>query len=88
KLPSASNLNLVTATSVNPNVWVLVGSNSISKVGVNGAISVVDMLLQQYGPGSAGGTIYIWTDAGGSLNVGLFQVKGGVTDLYYVTITA
>jgi hypothetical protein len=26
-------------------------------------------------------------DSSGALNAGVFQVKGGVTDLYYVTIT-
>jgi hypothetical protein len=88
KLTGSSSLSLVTATTVNADVWINVGSASIANVGVNGAASVVNVLIQQYGAGSAGGTLYVWTDASGSLNAGLFQVKGGVTDLYYVTITA
>jgi hypothetical protein len=88
KLTGSSSLSLVTATTVNADVWINVGSASIANVGVNGAASVVNVLIQQYGAGSAGGTLYVWTDANGSLNAGLFQVKGGVTDLYYVTITA
>ena len=88
KLTGPSNLSLVTATTVNADVWINVGFASIANVGVNGAASVVNVLVQQYGAGSAGGTLYLWTDASGSLNAGLFQVKGGVTDLYYVTITA
>jgi uncharacterized membrane protein (UPF0182 family) len=88
KIAASSNLNLVTATTVNADVWINVGSSSIANGGVSSATSVVNTLLQQYGPGSAGATLYIWTDASGSLDAGLFQVKGGVTDLYYVTITA
>jgi uncharacterized membrane protein (UPF0182 family) len=87
KLASSSNLNLVNVTTVSSNVWINVGSASIAQGGVNGGLSIVNTLIQQYGSGSASGTLYAWTDAGGSLNVGLFQVKGGVTDLYFVTIT-
>ena len=30
--------------------------------------------------------VLLWTDNTGALNVGLFQVKGGITALYYFTI--
>jgi len=53
---------------------------------VSGALSQIQSLAQKYGPGSAGSALYVWTDSSGALDVGIFQVKGGVTDLYYVTI--
>ncbi|MDA4116955.1 MAG: hypothetical protein OK455_01245 [Thaumarchaeota archaeon] len=88
KLASTSNLSLVNATTVSPNVWISTGSVSVASAGVNGAVSQVSTLIQRYGSASAGSTLYAWTDNTGALNVGIFQVKGGVTDLYYVTITS
>ena len=57
-------------------------------MGVSGALSQVSDLIQTYGSGSAGGSLYVWEDSAGAINVGIFQLKGGVTDLYYVTITS
>jgi hypothetical protein len=87
-LAASSNLNVVTATTVNPNVFINTATVSLAKSGVNGALAQVSTLIQQYGPGSAGGSLYVWTDSTGALNVGIFQLKGGVTDLYYVSITS
>ncbi|MDA4115761.1 MAG: hypothetical protein OK442_04315 [Thaumarchaeota archaeon] len=87
-LATPSNLNVVTATTVNPNVFINTATVSLAKSGVNGALAQVSALIQQYGPGSAGGSLYVWTDSAGALNVGIFQLKGGVTDLYYVSITS
>jgi uncharacterized membrane protein (UPF0182 family) len=86
QLATSSNLALVNATTVTPNVWINTGSASLGTSGVNGALSQVSSLVQKYGPGSAGSALYVWTDNTGALNVGIFQLKGGVTDLYYVTI--
>lgn len=86
QLAASSNLALVNATTVTPNVWINTGSVSLGTSGVNGALSQVSGLVQKYGPGSAGSALYVWTDNTGALNVGIFQLKGGVTDLYYVTI--
>ncbi len=88
QLAASSNLSLVNATTVAPNVWINTASVSLRSSGVNGALSQVGSLVQRYGPGSAGAALYVWTDNTGALNVGLFQVKGGVTELYYVTIEA
>ena len=76
------------ATTVSPNVFINTGTVSLQTSGVNGALTQVSSLIQKYGPGSAGGSLYVWTDNFGALDVGIFQVKGGVTDLYYVSITA
>jgi len=88
KLAASSNLSIVNATTVSPNVFINAGTVSLAKSGVSGALSQVSGLIQNYGQGSAGGSLYVWTDNTGALNVGIFQVKGGVTDLYYVTITS
>ncbi len=87
-LAASSNLNVVSATTVNPNVFINTATVSLAKSGVNGALAQVSALIQEYGPGSAGGSLYVWTDNTGALNVGIFQLKGGVTDLYYVSITS
>ena len=86
QLASSNKLSLVNATTVTSNVWINTGSVSLGTLGVNGALSQVGALAQKYGAGSADGLLYVWTDNTGALNVGLFQVKGGVTDLYYFTI--
>ena len=88
KLAASSSLSIVNATTVSPNVFINTGTVSLAKSGVNGALSQVGALIQNYGQGSAGGSLYVWTDNSGALNVGIFQLKGGVTDLYYVTITS
>ncbi len=88
QLAASSNLNIVNATTVTSNVFINAGTVSLAKSGVSGALSQVSALIQSYGSGSAGGSLYVWTDNTGALNVGIFQVKGGVTDLYYVTITS
>lgn len=76
------------ATTVSPNVFINTATVSLAKSGVSGALSQVSGLIQQYGSGSAGGSLYVWTDNTGALDVGIFQLKGGVTDLYYVSITS
>jgi len=78
----------VNATTVSPNVFINTATVSLAKVGVSGGLSQVSGLIQSYGSGSAGGSLYVWTDSAGAINVGIFQLKGGVTDLYYVTITS
>ena len=88
KLAASSSLTIVNATTVSPNVFINTGTVSLQTSGVNGALTQVSSLIQKYGPGSAGGSLYVWTDNFGALDVGIFQVKGGVTDLYYVSITA
>jgi uncharacterized membrane protein (UPF0182 family) len=87
-LVSSSGYSLVNATSVNPTVWIKAGSYSFSGLGLNGTIGAVNGLLSTYGPGSLGASIYVWSDATGSLNVGVLRSGGpGVTQLYYVVIT-
>jgi hypothetical protein len=88
KLASSANLSVVNANTVSSNVFINTATVSITKSGVNGALSQVGNLIQQYGPGSAGASLYVWTGSSGVLNVGVFQLKGGVTDLYYVSITS
>ena len=86
-LITSEGYTLVNATSVNPTVWVNVGSVSLSAVGANKTVAAVASLLQNYGPGSAGNTVYAWTGSSGSLNFGVLRVQtAGVTELFYVTI--
>lgn len=85
-LAQSSGLTVVSATTVSSNVFIDTATVSLANVGVSGALSQVGSLIQQYGPGGAGSSIYVWTDSSGALNVGIFQLKGGVTDLYYVSI--
>ena len=78
---------LVNATSVNPTVWVSVGSASLSAVGANNTVGEVAKLLASYGQGSVGNAVYAWTDASGNVNIGVIRVPAaGVTELFYVTI--
>jgi uncharacterized membrane protein (UPF0182 family) len=88
KLAVSSSLSIVNATTVSPNVWINTGTVSLGTSGVSGALSKVSGLIQDYGSQSAGGSLYVWMDSTGALNVGIFQLKGGVTDLYYVTISS
>ena len=77
------------ATSVNPTVWVNEGNESLSASGASRTVAAVANLLQNYGPGSAGNTVYVWTDSSGSLNFGVIRVPTpGVSELYYVTLRA
>jgi hypothetical protein len=86
-LIASSGYTLVNATSVNPTVWVNVGSASLSAVGANKTVDEVATLLEVYGPGSVGNTVYAWTDASGNLNFGVIRIPAaGVTELFYVTI--
>jgi len=79
--------NLVNATSVNPTVYVSVGSVSLSAAGAIDTKAQVASLLQTYGPRSVDHTVYAWTDSLGNVNFGLLSVPtSGVTYLYYVTI--
>ena len=86
-LIASSGFALVNATSVNPTVWVNVGSASLSAVGVNKTVGEVAAMLKDYGPGSVGNTVYVWTDTSGNLNFGVIRVPAaGVAELFYVTI--
>ncbi len=86
-LVTSDGYSLVNATSVNPTVYVNVGSVSLSAVGANETVAQVVSLLQTYGPGSVDHTVYAWTDSSGNLNFGLLSVPTqGVTYLHYVTI--
>jgi hypothetical protein len=81
--------NLVNATSVNPTVWVNVGTVSFSSAGANETVAQVTNLLNNYGAGSVGMNVYAWVDSSGNLNFGVLKViSQGVTQLYYVTIKA
>jgi hypothetical protein len=86
-LISSRGYALVNATSVNPTVWVKVGSASLGAVGANVTLGEVARLLTNYGQGSVGNTVYAWTDASGNVNFGVIRVpSAGVAELYYVTI--
>ena len=79
--------SLVNATSVNPTIWVNVGTVSLSGSGATGTESQVADLLRVYGPGSVTGTVYSWTDSAGNLDYGVLRVPApGVTEMFYVTI--
>jgi hypothetical protein len=86
-LIASRGYNLVNATSVNPTVWVNVGTVSLSGVGANETVAQVTDLLNNYGVGSVGMNVYAWVDSSGNLNFGVLKVlTQGVTQLYYVTI--
>ncbi len=86
-LIASQGYGLVNATSVNPTVWVNVGSVSFSAVGVNQTVDLVNSLLRSHGQGSIGNAVYAWVDSSGDLNFGVISARGqGVTELYYVTI--
>jgi hypothetical protein len=88
-LVQSQGYSLVNVTSVNPTVWVSVGTVSLINNGVNQTIAKVESLLQNYGPDSVAKTVYEWTDSAGNTNFGVLQVPAqGVTELYYVTITS
>jgi len=86
-LIAAQGYTLANVTSVNPTIWINVGTVSYSSVGSDATVAQVTNLLQSYGPGSVANTVYTWVDSSGNLNFGLLRVPAqGVTELYYVTI--
>jgi hypothetical protein len=86
-LVSSKGYALVNATAINPTVWVNVANVSLSAVGANRTVAAVANLLQDYGAGSAGNTVFAWIDSSGNQNFGVLRVPtAGVTELYYVTI--
>lgn len=86
-LITSRGYSLVNATSVNPTVYVNMASVSLTAAGEVQTIARVTDLLQTYGPGSVGNTVYAWKDSSGNLNYGVLSVPTqGVTYLYYVTI--
>ena len=86
-LISSDGYSLVNATSVNPSVFINVGTISFSTAGTTATVAEVQSLLQQYGQQSVAKTVYEWTDTNGDINFGLFVASGqAVTQLYYVTI--
>jgi hypothetical protein len=86
-LVASMDYSLVNATSVNPTIWVNVGTVSLGKTGPAGAVSQVTDLLHTYGPGSVTSTVYSWTDGSGNLDYGVLTVPAaGVTEMFYVTI--
>jgi len=86
-LVTLKGYNLVNATSVNPTVYVNVASVSLSMIGATKTIAQVASLLQTYGPGSVGHTVYAWIDSSGNTNFGVLSVPAqGVTYMYYITI--
>jgi uncharacterized membrane protein (UPF0182 family) len=87
ELVASQGYTLVNATSVNPTVYVNVGSVSFGAAGANKTIALVAGLLQTYGPGGVGHAVFAWTDTSGDLNFGVLSVPTqGATYLYYVTI--
>ncbi len=86
-LIASDGYTVVNATSLNPTVWINVGTVSYSTVGANATIDQVTSLLQNYGTGSVANTVYTWIDSSGNTNFGVLKVlASGVTELYYVTI--
>ncbi len=86
-LISSMGYQLVNATSVNPTVWVNLGTVSLGTAGANQTVGSVASLLQDYGPGSVANAVYAWTDSSGNLNFGVLKVPAaGVTELFYVTL--
>jgi len=86
-LIASNGYSLVNATSVNPTVWVNVGSVSLSSAGTNQTVAQVANLLKTYGQGIVGNAVYAWTDSSGNLNFGVIKAPAtGVTELFYVTI--
>ncbi len=86
-LVSSMRLTLVNATTVNPTVWINTGTVSVGNLGVNGTLSQVSEFLLKHAQGSVGSAVYLWTDtSSGGLNVGVFQLRGSITELYYITI--
>jgi len=87
ELITSQGYSLVNATTVNPTVWINVGTVSFSAAGANQTIAQVANLLDTYGSGSVGPAVYTWMDSSGNLNFGVLKVPSpGVTELYYVTI--
>jgi hypothetical protein len=86
-LIKSEGYNLVNATSVNPTVWINVGTVSFNSAGANQTIAQVAGLLRNYGQGSVGKAVYAWVDSSENLNFGILRIPvQGVTELYYVTI--
>ena len=86
-LIATRGFGLVNATSVSPDVWVKVSTVSFGQSGTNATVARVADLLNAYGPGSVGNSVYVWKDASGGLNYGVFRLPSqGLTELYYVTI--
>ena len=86
-LVASDGYSLVNATSVNPTVYVNVGSVSLSGAGATETMAHVASLLQTYGPQSVDHAVYTWVDSSGNVNFGLLSVPAqGVTYLRYVTI--
>ena len=86
-LIASQGYTLVNVTSVNPTIWVNVGTVSFSTVGEDQTVALVSTFLAKYGSGSVGMTVYEWADSSGNLNLGVLKVpSSGVTELYYVTI--
>jgi uncharacterized membrane protein (UPF0182 family) len=86
-LIASSGYSLVNATTVNPTVWVNVGSVSLGSAGANQTVAQVASLLKSYGSSSVGNSVYAWTDSSGNLNFGVIKVPAaGVTELFYVTV--
>ena len=88
-LVTSKGYSLVNATSVNPTIWISEGNVSLGAAGASKTVAAVASLLQNYGPGSTGNSVFAWVDPSGNLNYGVIQVPtAGVTELYYVTIRA
>src|SRR5207245_11298476 len=86
-LVSSMKLTLVNATTVNPTVWIKTGILSVGNLGVNGTLAQVSEFLTGHAPGSVGSAVYLWTDSSsGGLDVGVFRLRGSITELYYITI--
>ncbi len=86
-LIESKGYDLINATTVNPTIWINVGTVSFSTAGTNRTVSEVASLLLDYGPGSVGNTVYTWVDSAGSVNFGVLKTPAqGVVELYYVTI--
>jgi hypothetical protein len=84
-LASSMKLTLVNATTVSPAVWINEGTLHVGTAGLDRTLADVSAFLRTYSPNSTG-TVYKWTDSTNGLNIGVIQLRSGVTELYYITI--
>lgn len=86
-LVSSKGYNLVNATSVNPTVWINVGTVSLSGQGTNQTLKAVSSFLDDYGSGSVGNAVYVWMGDAGNFNLGVLKLEDmSVVVLYYLVI--
>lgn len=79
-------LLVVNATSVNPTVFVNMGSNSLSHDGFDKSLNEITSFIAKYGDSAIGGTVFVYNTQG-TINLGVFVPSDqGITKFYYVTV--